>query len=77
MDMPTAIRTVIEHRHLNTEEMAAVMRTIMSGQATPAQIGGFLVGLQMKGETVEEIAAAAQVMRELAIHVQVHSPVVF
>jgi anthranilate phosphoribosyltransferase len=74
MDMPTAIRSVIERRHLSTEEMTAVMRTIMSGQATSAQIGGFLVGLQMKGETVEEIAAAAQVMRELAIHVQVHSP---
>ena len=73
MDMQTAIRTVIERRHLTTEEMTEVMHTIMSGQATPAQIGGFLVGLHMKGETVEEIAAAARVMRKLAIHVQVHS----
>ncbi len=47
------------------------MRLIMTGQATPAQIGGFLIGLRMKGETVEEIAAAAGVMRELATHVQV------
>jgi anthranilate phosphoribosyltransferase len=74
MDMQTAIRTVIDGRHLSTEQMTEVMRTIMSGQASPAQIGGFLVGLHMKGETVEEIAAAAQVMRELAIHVEVHSP---
>ncbi|MFO1431356.1 MAG: anthranilate phosphoribosyltransferase [Candidatus Competibacteraceae bacterium] len=74
MDMQTAIRTVIEGRHLSMEQMTDVMRTIMSGQASPAQIGGFLVGLHMKGETVEEIAAAAQVMRELAIRVDVRSP---
>jgi anthranilate phosphoribosyltransferase len=54
--------------------MEEVMRLIMTGQATPAQIGGFLVGLRMKGETVEEIAAAARVMRELATHVQVGGP---
>lgn len=74
MDMPTAIRTVMEGRDLSSAEMTAVMRTIMSGEATPAQIGGFLVGLQIKGETVEEIAAAAQVMRELAIGVRVRGP---
>ena len=74
MDMQTAIRTVIEGQHLSMEQMTEVMRTIMSGQASPAQVGGFLVGLHMKGETVEEIAAAAQVMRELAIRVEVRSP---
>ena len=72
--MQTAIRTVIQGQHLTADAMTQVMRTIMSGEATPAQIGGFLVGLHMKGETVEEIAAAAQVMRELATRVQVHSP---
>ncbi len=71
MDMPSAIRAVTERRHLSAEEMRAVMNAIMTGQATPAQIGGFLVGLRMKGETVEEIAAAAQVMRELSARVEV------
>ncbi|WP_040662370.1 anthranilate phosphoribosyltransferase [Nitrococcus mobilis] len=69
MDIQTAIRTVMGHQHLSRREMGAVMRTIMIGEATPAQIGGFLVGLHMKGETVEEIAAAAEVMRELAARV--------
>ncbi len=71
MDMPSAIRAVTEKRHLSAEDMRAVMNTVMTGQATPAQIGGFLVGLRMKGETVEEIAAAAEVMRELSARVDV------
>jgi anthranilate phosphoribosyltransferase len=74
MDMPSALRAVIERRHLSSAEMREVMRLIMTGQATPAQIGGFLVGLRMKGETVEEIAAAAGVMRELATPVGVTGP---
>jgi anthranilate phosphoribosyltransferase len=71
MTIQDAIRAVTEHRDLTSEEMSSVMRTIMTGQASPAQIGGFLVGLRMKGETVEEIAAAAAVMRELATPVNV------
>ncbi len=74
MDMTSAIRAVTESRDLSGIEMAQVMRTIMTGEATPAQIGGFLVGLRMKGETVTEIAAAAQVMRELATPVEVDVP---
>ncbi len=74
MDMPSAIRAVIEHRNLSGDEMRDVMRLVMTGQATPAQIGGFLVGLRLKGETVEEIAAAAGVMRELATPVDVSGP---
>jgi anthranilate phosphoribosyltransferase len=69
MNMQAAIRAVTEGRDLSGDEMTQVMRTIMSGGATPAQIGGFLIGLRMKGETVEEIAAAATVMRELASRV--------
>ncbi|HEY0634356.1 MAG TPA: anthranilate phosphoribosyltransferase [Gammaproteobacteria bacterium] len=72
MDMQSAIRAVTERRDLSHDAMAAVMRTIMTGEATPAQIGGFLIGLRMKGETVDEIAAAAAVMRELSIKVPVH-----
>lgn len=71
MDMPQAIRAVTERRNLSREEMTEVMRLIMTGAATPAQIGGFLVGLRMKGETVDEITAAASVMRELATGVKV------
>ncbi len=71
MDMISAIRAVTERRDLSADEMTSVMRTIMTGEATPAQIGGFLVGLRMKGETIDEIAAAAGVMRELATGVKV------
>ena len=71
MDIATAIANVIEKRDLSAADMEAVMRTIMTGQATPAQIGGFLVGLRMKGESVDEIAAAAKVMRELATRVDI------
>ena len=74
MDITTAIAAVIDGRDLSAEEMEMVMRSIMTGQSTPAQIGGFLVGLRMKGETVDEIAAAARVMRELATAVDVSGP---
>lgn len=71
MDMQAAIKAVTERRDLSRDEMQQVMRTIMTGEATQAQIGGFLIGLRMKGETVDEIAAAASVMRELASGVEV------
>lgn len=74
MDMSAAIRAMTERRDLTVEQMRAVMRAIMTGEATPAQIGGFLIGLRMKGECVDEIVAAAEVMRELATPVRVAHP---
>ena len=71
MDMQTAIDSVIKKQDLSSDDMTSVMQTIMTGQATPAQIGGFLVGLRMKGETVDEIAAAASVMRKLVTRVDI------
>ncbi|MEW8374074.1 MAG: anthranilate phosphoribosyltransferase [Candidatus Thiodiazotropha sp.] len=71
MEMQQAIKKVLARQDLTADEMTAVMRNIMTGNATPAQIGGFLVGLRMKEETVSEIAAAASVMRELATGVSI------
>jgi len=73
MNIQTALKKITENQSLNTEEMHSVMTEIMTGQATPAQIGGFLIGLRMKGETVEEITAAAKVMRELSTKVNIDS----
>lgn len=71
MEIKQAIATAIKGQDLTTEQMAATMRQIMSGQATEAQIGGFLVALRMKGESIDEITGAVQVMRELATKVAV------
>ncbi|MCW8855241.1 MAG: anthranilate phosphoribosyltransferase, partial [Gammaproteobacteria bacterium] len=69
MDMQSAIKAVTEKRDLSQDEMTDVMNLIMTGQATDSQIGGFLIGLRMKGETVDEVTAAATVMRELSTKV--------
>lgn len=74
MNLQEAIRAVIDNKDLSENEMTDVMQLIMTGEATPAQIGGFLVGLRMKGETVDEITAAAKVMRFLAEKVNVTDP---
>ena len=66
MDIKAALARVVDHIDLSTEEMHDVMRAIMTGQCTDAQIGAFLVGLRMKGESIDEITGAAMVMRELA-----------
>lgn len=71
MDIQTAINEVINGHDLGRDDMHHVMQTIMQGKATAAQIGGLLVALRLKGESVDEITAAAQVMRELAEKVEV------
>lgn len=71
MNIQSAIQRILENKDLSGDEMNQVMKIIMTGEATPAQIGGFLIGLRMKGETVDEIAAAATVMRELASGVKI------
>jgi len=71
--MPKAIQAVVDRHDLSTADMTSVMQMIMTGEATPAQIGGFMIGLRMKGETVDEITAAAGVMRKLADKVEVDS----
>jgi len=68
-----AIKKVVEGKDLDRKEMMACMDEIMSGQATPAQIGSFITALRLKGETVEEITGAAMVMREKATKIDVKS----
>lgn len=69
-----AIGQVIEHQDLSRQDMQAVMQQIMTGECTDSQIGGLLVALRMKGETVDEITAAAEVMASLASHVHIDVP---
>lgn len=71
MNLPTALNQIAQRIDLSQAEMQAVMHTIMAGHATPAQIGALLIGLRMKGESIDEITAAARVMRELALPVEV------
>ncbi|MBN4080442.1 anthranilate phosphoribosyltransferase [Beggiatoa alba] len=71
MNIQLAIQHVLDKQDFTADEMKQIMRIIMTGEATSAQIGGFLIGLRMKGETVDEIAAAASVMRSLASGVKV------
>jgi len=65
----TALATLLEGRDLTRAEACEAMRTIMRGEATPAQIGGFLVALRLKGETADEIAGCAEAMREHVLRV--------
>jgi anthranilate phosphoribosyltransferase len=71
-----AIDILVSGRSLTMEQAAVVMEEIMAGEATPAQFGAFVTALRLKGETVEEIAGMARVMRERAIPVVVSEPVV-
>jgi anthranilate phosphoribosyltransferase len=71
MDIQSALGLLSEKQDLSTEEMASVMRQIMSGDTTDVQIGAFLLGLRMKGETIDEITGGVQVLREFASGVEV------
>ena len=74
MQITQALKQLMAGQDLATDEMQAVMQQIMTGECTDAQIGGFLVALAMKGETVEEITAAAKVMRGLSSAVTLDAP---
>ncbi|WP_028300873.1 anthranilate phosphoribosyltransferase [Oceanospirillum beijerinckii] len=71
MNIQQALNKVVERLDLSREEMHGVMRQIMTGQCTDAQIGAFLVALRMKSESIDEITAAVEVMRELATPVTI------
>src|SRR5690606_2513740 len=71
MEIKQAIARAAQHLNLSTAEMQDVMRAVMTGQCTPAQIGAWLVALRMKSERRVEIEGAALVMRELATRVDV------
>ncbi|MGZ5001224.1 MAG: anthranilate phosphoribosyltransferase [Methylomonas sp.] len=71
MQIQNTLQKLLDKQDLSTEEMRDVMRAMMAGELTDAQIAGFLIALRCKGETIEEIAAAVGVLRELVRHVPV------
>ena len=71
-----AIQAVVEGRSLSADQAAAAMDEIMSGEATPSQFGALVTALRMKGETVDEIAGMARVMRDKSLRVEAMGRVV-
>ncbi|SMQ64539.1 anthranilate phosphoribosyltransferase [Devosia lucknowensis] len=69
MDIKQALNKIADGKDLTGEEMRSVMRIIMAGEATASQIGAFLMGMRIKGETVGEIAAAVSILREQMVPV--------
>ncbi len=74
MDIKAALNKIASRQDLTGEEMRGVMTTIMDGGATPSQIGAFLMGMRVKGETVGEIAAAVSILREKMVPVTIAEP---
>ena len=74
MDIQTALGQIAEKQNLTNEEMVDVMRQIMSAGSTDVQIGAFLLGMRIKGETIDEITGGVQVLREFASGVKVDGP---
>ena len=66
-----ALQRVIEHREIFHDEMLCLMRRIMTGEMSPVVMAGLITGLRVKKETVGEVTAAAQVMREFATPVHI------
>ena len=71
MNIQQALNHITKNIHLTQPQMEDVMRSIMQGEATDAQIGALMMGLRMKGESIDEITAAARIMREFAIKIDV------
>ena len=71
MNIQQALNNITKNIHLTQDQMQDVMRAIMSGETTDAQIGALLMGLRLKAESIDEITAAARVMRELATKIDV------
>src|SRR5579862_243589 len=69
MSVREALAKLVQGQDLSRAEAQAAMRTLVAGEATPAQIAGFMIALRMKGETPEEIAGLAEVMRSAATRV--------
>lgn len=74
MDIQTALGRIAEKQNLSRPEMVDVMRQIMSAGSTDVQIGAFLLGMRIKGETIDEITGGVQVLREFASGVKVEGP---
>ncbi|MFC6052402.1 anthranilate phosphoribosyltransferase [Acinetobacter sp. Ac_877] len=71
MNIQQALSNITKNIHLTQEQMEDVMRSIMSGEATDAQIGALMMGLRLKGESIDEMTAAARIMREFATKIDV------
>jgi anthranilate phosphoribosyltransferase len=76
VDIRTALARTVAGTSLTEAEMEAAMRALMDGSATPAQVGGWLVALRMKGETVDEIIGAVRAMRSYALRIEPRAAVV-
>ena len=73
MDIKTALSRIVGHLDLSEAEMRDVMRDIMTGKCTEAQIGAFMMGMRMKSESIDEIVGAVMAMRELADKVELNT----
>src|SRR4051812_14410617 len=76
MSIKDALGRLVLGKDLTQDEAQAAMRSLVEGEATPSQIAGFAIALRMKGETPEEIAGLAEVMREVATRVDAGPDVV-